>query len=64
MLTRAMTCGILNGVGDVFCQLVVEKKSEVDLKRVFKFLMLVGVTSAVSQQHVTACHVWCHSSMS
>ncbi|KAK9818021.1 hypothetical protein WJX72_005807 [[Myrmecia] bisecta] len=48
VLTKAVTAGLLNGLGDVFSQKYVEKNSTVDLKRtgIFTFLgcVLVGPT--------------------
>jgi len=41
MLTRAVTCGLLNGLGDIFSQLCVEQQA-FDAKRCLSFTLLVG----------------------
>lgn len=40
MITRAVTCGVLNGLGDIFSQLYVEQQA-FDAKRCLSFTMLV-----------------------
>jgi len=40
MLSRAATCGVLNGLGDMFSQLCVEQ-IEFDVKRCLTFTFLV-----------------------
>eukprot|EP01018_Ginkgo_biloba_P037738 Gb_27364 [translate_table: standard] len=46
--TKAVTSALLTFFGDLFCQLVIEKSSKVDMKRIFMFtllgLILVGPT--------------------
>ncbi|KAG2447692.1 hypothetical protein HYH02_007152 [Chlamydomonas schloesseri] len=48
LLTKSLTCALLNALGDIFCQLFIEKGSSLDLKRTgtFTFLgmFLVGPT--------------------
>uniref|UniRef100_A0A7R9V7K2 Peroxisomal membrane protein MPV17 n=1 Tax=Chlamydomonas euryale TaxID=1486919 RepID=A0A7R9V7K2_9CHLO len=39
-VTRALTCGVLNLVGDIFCQLFVEKAGSFDLKRGALFFVI------------------------
>ncbi|XP_022152060.1 protein sym-1 [Momordica charantia] len=40
VLVKSVTSGILNGLGDLICQLVFEKSPSADLKRTFRFSLL------------------------
>ncbi|KAH9295412.1 hypothetical protein KI387_039000, partial [Taxus chinensis] len=48
VMTKAITSSLLTFLGDLFCQFVIEKSSELDVKRIFVFtllgLVLVGPT--------------------
>lgn len=41
VLTKALTAALMNAAGDLFAQLFVEKKSDVDWKRLGTFAFLV-----------------------
>ncbi len=46
MLTRCVTCGLLNGLGDVLSQLLIEQRSTFDTKRFAIFTSLVRARQA------------------
>ncbi len=56
MLTRCVTCAVLNGVGDVFCQLFVEQH-DFDANRFIKFSILVRDTYGLSAALTGLCIV-------
>lgn len=41
VLTKAITCALLNGLGDLICQLLVENKKDIDWTRTGKFTFMV-----------------------
>lgn len=47
MVTRSVTCALLNGVGDVFSQLVVEQQ-ELSVRRAATFTLLVRTPHCMS----------------
>lgn len=52
LLTKGITAALLNVLSDVFCQLVVEKSSTIDLKRIFGFAAIGGLLVG------PALHIW------
>ena len=53
MFTKAWTAALLNAVGDILAQKVIEKEEHLDLKRLGIFSFLVGA-EAVSKWPVVA----------
>ena len=41
MLTRSVTCALLNGLGDIISQFVIEESKSLDIKRLALFTTLV-----------------------
>lgn len=56
LITRAMMCGILNGIGDLFSQLFVEN-TQLNAQRTATFTALVGALGKEGW-HLPACVCW------
>lgn len=50
ILSKAVTASVLNAIGDLLCQTIVEKTEKINLRRLAIFATMVSVAAGVGHQ--------------